>query len=233
MAEAPTTGPGSGPGEPSSGPAVAEHRGRGLFGPTVLLGLAASGGAAVGGHRPMLAVPAETVTAAGGLATALADRSAEFPLAGALALVSLACWGALLVTRGVVRRLVAGLAALACSGILLVLVVGGLVQDDSAAADLATQLALNPAAISVERTGWYWVTLVSAVPALLAAVVAVRLLPSWPEMGTRYDSPTGAPASPGARTPVGEDDGERSNLDLWKSLDEGRDPTAEEPPASS
>lgn len=231
MADAPAAGPAP---HADGTPVLPEERtGRRLFGPTVLVGLAASGGAAVGGHRPMLAVPAETVTAAGGLATAVADRSAEFPLAGALALVSLACWGALLVTRGIVRRTVAVVAALACLGILLVVVIGGLVQDDDAAADLATQLALNPAAVSVDRTGWFWLTLVSAVPALLAAVVAVRLLPSWPEMGTRYDSPTGAPASAGARAPVGEDDGERSNLDLWKSLDEGRDPTTDEPPTSS
>ncbi len=41
------------------------------------------------------------------------------------------------------------------------------------------------------------------------------LVPSWPEMGDKYDRPTGPPAE------QADDD-----LALWKALDEGRDPTA-------
>ncbi len=195
---------------------------RRTFGPTVLLGLAASGFAAVAGHRPMLTVPESTLTAAGGLARTVEDRSVEFPLAGALALVALAAWGVLLVTRGVVRRVVAAIALLAAAGIGAVVVVGGFVQDDRAAGDLAIRLGLNGAAIDVERTGWLWIALACAVLGLVAAGLAVRLVPAWPEMGTRYDAPTGAgpvPQAPDA------DPSERSNLDLWKSLDEGSDPT--------
>ena len=50
---------------------------------------------------------------------------------------------------------------------------------------------------------------------MLSTLAAVRLTPSWPEMGTRYDSPTGevAPVEP------------EGNLELWKALDEGHDPT--------
>ena len=42
----------------------------------------------------------------------------------------------------------------------------------------------------------------------------------WPEMGSRYDAP-GAAAATAAGPPE-----EQTSLDLWKALDEGRDPTA-------
>jgi hypothetical protein len=41
-------------------------------------------------------------------------------------------------------------------------------------------------------------------------------------MGRRYDAPAGqAPEAPAAKAPE-----EQENLDLWKAMDEGRDPTA-------
>jgi hypothetical protein len=40
-------------------------------------------------------------------------------------------------------------------------------------------------------------------------------VPQWPEMGRRYDAPTDAPATQEIE----------SDRDLWKALDEGRDPT--------
>jgi Tryptophan-associated transmembrane protein (Trp_oprn_chp) len=48
----------------------------------------------------------------------------------------------------------------------------------------------------------------------------VAWTPDWPEMGTRYDAPGSAPPPPVAPPE------EQSNLDLWKALDEGHDPTA-------
>ncbi|HWJ08453.1 MAG TPA: Trp biosynthesis-associated membrane protein [Nocardioides sp.] len=205
-------------------PEPEESGARRTFGPTVLLGLAGSGFAAVAGHKEMLTVPQETITAAGGLALDAQQRSVQFPLAGALALVALAAWGVLLVTRGVVRRVVAVLALLAAAGVAVVTVVGGFVQDDSLASDLVTRVGLNASAVEVERTGWLWIALLTSLVAFLAAGAAVRLVPHWPEMGSRYDAPTGAPSS--AATDAG-DPAERSNLDLWKSLDEGTDPTDE------
>lgn len=194
---------------------------RRAFGPVVLLGLAGSGFAAVAGHKAMLSIPEATLTAAGGLAPSVQERSVEFPLAGALALVALAAWGVLLVTRGIVRRGAAVLALAAAVGIIVVVVVGGFVQDEDAAADLATRLGLNLATVDVERTTWLWVALGCSLVALLAAGAAVRLVSSWPEMGSRYDAPTGAAA---AAAPA-QDSADQSNLDLWKSLDEGHDPT--------
>ncbi|TQK70706.1 Trp biosynthesis-associated membrane protein [Nocardioides sp. SLBN-35] len=198
---------------------------RRTFGPVVLLGLAGSGFAAVAGHKAMLAIPEATLTAAGGIAPTVQERSVEFPLAGALALVALAAWGVLLVTRGIVRRGAAVLALVAAAGILAVVVIGGFVQDDDATADLATRLGLNVTAVDVERSGWLWVALGCALVALVAAGAAVRLVPSWPEMGSRYDAPTAA--GTGSPAGAGQDPAEQSNLDLWKSLDEGHDPTDE------
>ena len=53
--------------------------------------------------------------------------------------------------------------------------------------------------------------------AVVPAVLAVRLVPSWPEMGSRYDAP-GTPAPATEPEPTREQD-------LWAALDEGRDPT--------
>lgn len=201
-----------------------DARARRTFGPAVLLGLAGSGAAAVGGHRPMLEVPDDFLRTAGLVGLGGADGSVvEFPLAGALALVALACWGVLLVTRGLVRRVVAALAALSAVGIGAVVLVGGFLQDDDAAADLSVRLGLGSASLPVDRSAWLWITLAGAAVALLAAGVAVRHVRSWPEMGSRYDAPTGggAPAEPRSLPPE-----ELSNLDLWKSLDEGEDPTS-------
>ena len=47
-----------------------------------------------------------------------------------------------------------------------------------------------------------------------------RYVRGWPEMGRRYDAPAdGAAVAP--TTPVEE----QSSLDVWKAIDEGRDPT--------
>ena len=198
---------------------------RRTFGPVVLLGLAASGAVALAGHREMLTLPEDYLQSVGLISLQGQDGTlVEFPLAGALGLVALACWGVLLVTRGVVRRAVAVLAALAALGVVTVVVVGGFLQVDDAAEDLATRLgATSFTELPLERSTWFWVALVASVLALAAAVVAVRDVAHWPEMGARYDAPTGTPAGP-ASDP-GADPAEQSNLDLWKSLDEGSDPT--------
>jgi hypothetical protein len=52
----------------------------------------------------------------------------------------------------------------------------------------------------------------------LAAIAAVRLVPTWPEMGSRYDAPGAAPTPP-------PDPAEMDEADLWRAIDQGRDPT--------
>ena len=58
---------------------------------------------------------------------------------------------------------------------------------------------------------------VGVVLSVVAAVLAVRLAPGWPEMGSRYDAP--------GRRPPPADPEDQTSLDLWRAIDEGRDPT--------
>jgi hypothetical protein len=179
---------------------------RRTFGPTVLTGLVGAGLAAFAGGRAW-AAPETT----GGTA-ALVDRSGgHVPLAAALGLVALACWGVLLVTRRVVRRVVAALGVLVAAGLMATVVVGR-ASALSSARDATVNLGVT--GVGVHTTAWWWFGLLTALVALVASVLAVRLCPAWPEMGSRYDAPVSRPATE-----------EMSEVDLWRALDQGRDPT--------
>ena len=142
------------------------------------------------------------------------------PLAAALSLVVLACWGVLLVTRGVVRRAVAVLSAVGALG-LVATVVAGWTTLPAQVSEAVRSTAGSDTAGS-EVTGWFWAAAVAAVVLVVTGAMAVAWCPAWPEMGSRYD----APGAGGAETPADLPPEERTNLDLWKQLDEGRDPTA-------
>jgi uncharacterized membrane protein (TIGR02234 family) len=194
---------------------VADRTPRRTFGPVVVLGLAGAGLAALAGHQPWA-----HGTAPGGLGELTAAQEAgRVPAATALALVVLACWGVLLVTRGAVRRVVAVLALLASVGLVAAVVVGfGSAPD--AVRDAYQDLGV--ADPDVSRSGWFWAAALGSVLSVVATILAVRLAPAWPEMGRRYDAPAGqVPEAPPAQAPE-----EQENLDLWKAMDEGRDPTA-------
>jgi uncharacterized membrane protein (TIGR02234 family) len=185
---------------------------RRTFGAVVGVGLAAAVLAAVAGHQPWA-----HGSAPGGLGELSATVEAgKVPAANALSLVVLACWGVLLVTRGVVRRAVAVLAVLAALGLTVAVVVGHSTAPDRVR-DAYHDLGVDHPDVGL--AGWYWVALVATVLTLLTTLTAVRLVPSWPEMGRRYDAPSDT-APPAERAPE-----EQENLDLWKAMDEGRDPT--------
>ena len=74
-------------------------------------------------------------------------------------------------------------------------------------------------------TGWFVAAVVGALGLTASSALAVRQVPAWPEMGQRYDAPAGAPGAPGAGDGTAQG-GEVGSLDLWKAMDEGRDPTA-------
>src|SRR4051794_843243 len=128
------------------------------FGPTVLTGLAGSGVAAFAGGRAWASPDARGGT------QALVDHSGgHVPLAAALGLVALACWGVVLVTRRVVRRVVAVLAVLASAGLVAASTIGR-----SGAIDSAREATVNlgAAGAGVHTTPWWWVGLVASVVAL-------------------------------------------------------------------
>ncbi|NYJ01010.1 putative membrane protein (TIGR02234 family) [Nocardioides thalensis] len=198
---------------------------RRTFAPVVLVGLAASVLTAIAGHRAMLRIPESALEDIGMASYGGTDAAAsEFPLAGALGLVALACWGVLLVTRGRLRRLVAVLATLSAAGVVAVAVVGGFLQADDYISDATRQLGYIGLSgdLGAVRTGWFWAALFGSAVATAAGAAAVRLAPAWPEMGSRYD----APAAGGAATATVAPAEELSSTELWKSLDEGDDPTA-------
>ena len=197
---------------------------RRTFGPVVLLGLAAAGLAAVAGTKPWASGSSGSIDSADAAVAPLGSASplataAESPLAGALALVVLACWGVMLVTRGRFRRAIAVLALIAAVGLAIVTAEGWWSVPRKLSDALLELSGTDTAYAGV--TGWYAAAVVAAVACLATTSAAVRLVPSWPEMGTRYDAPAGAAH---ARDGAG-DDPPTENIDIWKALDEGRDPT--------
>ena len=126
------------------------------------------------------------------------------------------------------KRIVAGLTARAVAALAVVASVGALVAVVVAFSQVPDQLRDELTGVGISdpstgHTGWYWAAGVGAVLSVVATVLAVAWAPDWPEMGSRYDAP-------GATAPTAAVDPEdQSSLDLWKAMDEGRDPTA--PPA--
>jgi uncharacterized membrane protein (TIGR02234 family) len=193
-------------------------RPRGTFGPVVALGLASAGLAAYAASKPWVTGAGADSSAESSVAvatTAFGEISSS-PLGTALAFVVLACWGVLLVTRGRFRRGIAGLAVLGALGYVASVAWAPFSLPDH----LVEQVRVRTGAVLEETslTGWFWLAVAAALLVLATTVLALRLVRTWPEMGSRYDSPTGA------RETTTEQPTE--NIDIWKALDEGRDPTA-------
>jgi uncharacterized membrane protein (TIGR02234 family) len=193
------------------------------FGPTVLAGLGGAALAAVAASRTWTEVSG---TAAGVRVTAEVTGSEAAPLALALSLVALAAWGVVLVLRGAVRRVLAVVAAAAAAGVVWTVVSSGQPLR-SAAGDAVLAAGGTGGGVTTDHTAWVVTTGLAAAVATLAALVAVRRAPSWPEMGSRYDAPTAAGSGAGAAAAGRAGDGPPpDDRDLWKALDEGHDPTA-------
>lgn len=189
---------------------------RTAFASTVLAGLVTSALAAVASGKAWYVAAVDLKLTPG---VPESDRSADMPLAVALSLVVLAAWGALLVGRGRLRRVVASIAILAALGVIACVVVAPFTLPDQ----VREQLPVATAATSVSPTGWYVTAAVASVLALLVLAVAWRRAPGWPTMSSRYDAPAARPTvDPATAAP----------LDLWKALDEGHDPTDPADPAS-
>lgn len=194
-------------------------RPRSTFGPVFLLGAVGAGLSAVAGAKAWYAVP----DAAGNINAPVAvdnQFALDMPLAGALALVLLACWGVLLVTRGWVRRGIAVLALLASLGLIVTLVQAVRTLPDDLAAKLTESGAGESAAkLDAGFTGWFWAAIVGIAISVAASGFAVRLVPTWPTMGSKYDAPAAGDSGP-------VDLDQAKDGELWKAIDEGHDPTA-------
>lgn len=191
-----------------------ERNARATFGRTLLLGLAGGALTAVAAAKSWASLGGQATRSPGVMVDHQQLATAgEVPLASALSLVALAAWGAVLVTRGTFRRVVAAIGLLAAVGVLVVGIRSAWAAPHAVLRAAHQQAAIGTADASL--TGWYWVALAGSVLLVLSLLVAVRDAVAWPAMGTRYDAPAAqsAPARP------------QSNLDMWKALDEGRDPT--------
>jgi uncharacterized membrane protein (TIGR02234 family) len=182
--------------------------GRRWFGPAVLAGLAGTGLCALAGSKPWAAPDGRAGS------TLVEKTGGHVPLAAALGLAGLACWGVLLVTRRRVRRLMAVLGAVVAVGLVATAVVGRSAALESAR-HATVDLGRTPD--GAHLTGWWFVALVASVVALAASALAVRHAAAWPEMGSRYDAPS--------RPRDGEDPAAMEDVDLWRAIDQGRDPT--------
>ena len=185
-----------------------DQRGRRTFGPVVLLGLASAGLTAFASNQTWAAPDASTL----GVALPPITPGAQLPLALSLALVLLATWAVLLVLRGRTRRVLAWFGLVTAIAITVTVIIGHSTVPDDVRADYA-DWAHN---IQVHVYGWYWLALAASLTAVVAAVFAVRFVRSWPEMGSKYDAPGTAARPTEPETP----------LEIWKAIDEGRDPTA-------
>ena len=194
--------------------AEASHPRRRTFGPVVLLGLASGGLAAYVASKPW--VDGTGSDSAPGMATMAWGEVSSSPLGTALAFVAMACVGVVLVTRGRFRRAITWLGVLVAVGYALTVAWAPF----SLPGHLVEQVRRRTGAEldGTSLTGWYWAAVVAAALVVASAALAARYVGSWPEMGTKYD----APAAQAERA----SDGPTDNIDLWKAIDEGRDPTA-------
>ncbi|MGH3509346.1 MAG: Trp biosynthesis-associated membrane protein [Nocardioidaceae bacterium] len=177
---------------------------RRTFAPTVVAGLASAALTALAAGRPWGTV--DTLT--GGAHRVVVARGTDVaPQALALALVTLATWGIVLVVRAKARRVMA-VVGLICS----LLVVASVAEAGHRIAAVSLRLAGNPASATHGVSAWFAVTGVATVVTAGCFVAAWRLAPGWPVMGARYDAPSTA-------TP-------ETDEDLWRAQDRGHDPTA-------
>ena len=134
----------------------------------------------------------------------------------------LACWGVLLVTRGRVRRAVAVLGLLAAVGLVVAVVVGLRHAARPGRRRRCGQSGSPADSSATELTAWFWVA-AAVGPWLLRRRGRARR-PLGAGTGPRWAAGTTRRAPRRSRRAAAG--GPQSNLDLWKAMDEGRDPTA-------
>jgi hypothetical protein len=167
-----------------------DARVRRTFWPVVLVGAAGAGFGAYAGSKPWIGLSAPST----------AGQDLTSPATTSLALVALAAWGVVLVTRGWMRRIVA--------------IVAGLAALAPVPAIWGSTHHLSNTHVGSHITAWPWIGGAVLILAWIAGVLAAMWAPSWPEMGRKYDAP---------QAPAGLDSDD--NAGLWRELSEGRDPT--------
>ncbi len=167
-------------------------------------------------------VPSSTIEVSG---------SDAVPWVAALTLVILAGALAIVPTGGWLRRAVGVIVALAALGAAIGTLTAGSAIDDA----LSEQLAESPASGGVDdaaivaaadHPAWRWLTLGGSVAGLAGGVYVTARGHRWATMGSRYDAPAARRSPETEPGDVPEESEPAENADLWRALDEGRDPTA-------
>lgn len=190
-----------------------------LYGPVLAFGLLGAVGVMVGATNPW----ATATSRAPGLPTIHASASGAdlAPLVSALGVVVLAAFGAVIATRGVVRRLL-GAAVLVASGAILVSTLDPGGATDVLTAGLSAK-GWSGGGYQTSTEAWRWLVLVCSVVTALAGAATAGYGDQWAVMGSRYDAPR--PSSVPTSTPAGEAPDDLTETDVWKAIDQGRDPT--------
>ena len=188
---------------------------RRLYGPSVLAGIVVGGFAFFAAGRvwgttevSASGLPSDTVTVTG---------TEALPVVGALALVIVAGSIAVLAASARFRRIVGVVLTITgLVGAVLAFLYGDPVLDalDTAVKESPAFTGSNSPDV-FGMTGWPIAAASAFILATILGIVVMKYGRQWPTMGRKYDAPA-------ARTPV-EDP--KSEADLWKALDEGRDPT--------
>lgn len=188
---------------------------RHLYGPTLAVGLLGAFGAIAGAAHPWI----RATSTVPGLPTIHASATGAdlAPLASALGVVVLGAFGAVVATRGWVRRSL-GAAVLVASVVIFV----SAVHPGGATDVLMSGLSAKGWPGGGYRTStevWRWLVLVCSVATALAGAATTRYGDQWAVMGSRYDAPRATLASP--EKPAEE----LTETDVWQAIDQGRDPT--------
>jgi uncharacterized membrane protein (TIGR02234 family) len=130
--------------------------------------------------------------------------------------VLLASFGAVIATRGWVRRGVGAL-IVACSAVVVVAAVTAGSSTDLLESSLSAR-GWSGGDYDRGVAVWRWVVVVAATLCLLAGIAVVRYASRWPTMGSRYDAPA-------ASEPAVRPSDAWSEADVWKAIDRGHDPT--------
>lgn len=191
--------------------------GRVRYGPTLAVGLAAAAAATVAVSRPW--VEASVHQRGAPTLEASASGADIVPLAGALGVVVLAAFGAVVATRGLVRRALGVLIMVAAASIVAATLTMGAAEPPLEAGLSAR--GWSGGSYSTTDQPWRWVALAAALLCVAAGAAVAAYGPGWATMGSRYDAPT---TDAGPRQPTRGAE-EMSEGDVWREIDHGRDPT--------
>jgi uncharacterized membrane protein (TIGR02234 family) len=186
---------------------------RRLYAPVVLGTLAAGGIAFFTASRTW----AHARIAAQGLPpdTVKVSGSDAQPIVTALALVAVTAALAVLASSPRLRRIVGAFTVAVAVIAIVVVLFDGSTDDAMTKAVKASPAFTGANTPATHHTLWPVLTVAAFVAVAGLGAITARFGPVWPTLSSRYDAPRVRPSDTAPQT----------DTDMWKALDEGRDPT--------